>query len=48
MSGFASCYQILKRLVNIRILVSVREFITQPETVDMEEKEEDFHILADK
>ena len=27
--------------------MSVREFFTQQETVDKEEKEEDFHILAD-
>ena len=28
--------------------MSVREFLAQPETVDKEEKEEDFHILTDK
>ena len=27
--------------------MSVREFLAQPETVDKEEKEEDFHILTD-
>ena len=47
MSGFASCYQTLKWLVKLRILTSVREFLAQPETVDKEEKEEDFHILTD-